>query len=149
MRLLNNRKRYGQAMTLLQPLFADPPAKWEPWFWRGTAHLGMGQLAQAEESFVEGLARDSTIPYLWVQRALVSQHRGHFVAAIESLRQAELLAPELPEVQLNLAYSLETQGKAQLAAGHYNNFLTLTEGKPAYHPARRKVLDRVIRLEKA
>jgi len=146
---LINRKRYEQAMTLLQPLFVDPPVEWEPWFWRGTAYLGMGQLAKAEESFVEGLARDSTIPFLWVQRALVSQQRGHFVAAIESLRQAELLAPELPEVQLNLAYSLETQGNTQLAVGHYHNFLNLTEGKPAYHPARRKVLDRVIRLEEA
>ena len=97
---------------------------------------------------VEGLARDATVPQLWVQRALVSQQRGRFGEALDALRQAELLAPKLPEVQLNLAYSLEALGDGQAAVTHYRTFLTLTEGKRAYHATRKKVLDRIIRLEK-
>lgn len=146
---LIKKRRYGQAVTILQPLFIKPPGTWEPWFWLGTAQLGLGQLKEAEKSFIEGLARDTSVPQLWVQRALVSQQQGKFGEALESLRQAELLAPELPEVQLNLAYSLEIQGTIPLAVEHYNKFLALTEGQPAYHPARRKVLERVIRLEEA
>ena len=146
---LINRKRYGQAMTLLEPLFVAPPEQWEVWFWRGTAHLGLGQLAQAEDSFVEGLALDSTIPHLWVQRALVSQQRGQFGDAVESLRQAELLAPELPEVQLNLGYVLEVRGDARPAVEHYQTFLALTEGKRTYQSARKKVFHRVLQLKKS
>ena len=145
---LIKKRRYGQAVTVLQPLFVKPPETWEPWFWLGTAKLGLGQWKGAEDSFLEGLARDATVPQLWVQRALVSQQQGKFGEAVESLRQAELIAPELPEVQLNLAYSLEVQGNLQRAVDHYHTFLALTEGNPAYHPARRKVLERVIRLEK-
>ena len=145
---LIKQQQYGQAVTSLQPLFVKPPDRWEPWFWLGTAQLGLGQLEEAEESFVEGLARDATVPQLWVQRALVSQQQGKFGEALEGLRQAELIAPKLPEVQLNLAYSLEVQGHIKNAVEHYHSFLALTEGNPAYYPARRKVLERVIRLEK-
>ncbi len=145
---LIKQQQYGQAVTSLQPLFVKPPDRWEPWFWLGTAQLGLGQLEEAEESFVEGLARDATVPQLCVQRALVSQQQGKFGEAVEALRQAELIAPQLPEVQLNLAYSLEVQGHIEPAVDHYHTFLALTEGNPAYYPARRKVLERVIRLEK-
>ena len=140
------KRRYARAVAVLQPLFAEPPERWEPWFWLGTAQLGLGQLEQARGSLMEGLARDATVPQLWVQRALVSQQQGRFGEALDALRQAELLAPKLPEVHLNLAYALEVEGNRLVALKHYRTFLTLTEGKKAYHPTRRKVLDRLSRL---
>ncbi len=139
---------YARAVTVLRPLFVTPPKSAEPWFWLGTAQVGLGQWEAAQNSLVEGLARDATVPQLWVQRALVSQQRGRFGEALDALRQAELLAPTLPEVQLNLAYSLEALGERQVAVTHYRTFLTVTEGKHAYHATRKKVLDRIIRLEK-
>ena len=143
------QRQYAQAINILDPLFAKPPERWEPWFWLGTAQLGLGQLGKARASLVDGLARDATVPQLWVQRALVSQQQGRFGEALDALRQAELLAPELPEVQLNLAYTLEVTGDRLMAGKHYRMFLTLTEGKKAYHATRRKVLDRISRLSKA
>ena len=143
------QRQYAQAINILKPLFAKPPERWEPWFWLGTAQLGAGQLEKARASLVDGLARDATVPQLWVQRALVSQQRGRFGEALDALRQAELLAPELPEVQLNLAYTLEVTGDRLMAGKHYRMFLTLTEGKKAYHATRKKVLDRISRLSKA
>ncbi len=142
------KRRYARAVTVLQPLFVEPPEHWEPWFWLGTAQLGLGQWDNAQASLVEGLARDATVPQLWVQRALVSEQQGRFGEALDALRQAELLAPKLPEVHLNLAYALEVEGNRLLAVKHYRMFLTLTEGKKAYHPTRRKVLDRISRLSK-
>ena len=136
-------------MTLLEPMFLQPPQQWEPWFWRGTAQLGLGKLQMAEEAFLEGLARDSTIPHLWIQRALVSQQRGHYAEAVESLRQAELLSPDLPEVQLNLGYSLELQGELPLAIGHYQTFLKLTEGSRTFLSARKKVFHRILQLKQS
>ena len=142
------KQRYARAVTILQPLFVEPPERWEPWFWLGTAQLGLGQWEKARASLLEGLARDATVPQLWVQRALVSQQEGRFGEALDSLRQAELLAPTLPEVHLNLAYSLDVSGNRLVALKHYRTFLTLTEGKKAYHATRRKVLDRISRLNK-
>jgi len=125
-----------------------PPEHWEPWFWLGTAQLGLGQWDNARASLVEGRARDATVPQHWVQRALVSEQQGRVGEALDALRQAELLAPKLPEVHLNLAYALEVEGNRFLAVKHYRMFLTLTEGKKAYHLTRRKVLDRISRLGK-
>jgi Flp pilus assembly protein TadD len=142
------KRRYARAVTVLQPLFVEPPEHWEPWFWLGTAQLGLSQWEKARASLVEGLARDATVPQLWVQRALVSQQQGRFGEALDALRQAELLAPELPEVQLNLAYSLDVEGNRLVAVRYYRMFLTLTEGQKAYHATRKKVLDRISRLSK-
>ncbi len=142
------QRQYAQAVNVLEPLFAKPPERWEPWFWLGTAQLGLGQWEKAQASLVDGLARDATVPQLWVQRALVSQQQGRFGEALDALRQAELLAPQLPEVQLNLAYSLEVAGDRRVSVKHYRTFLTLTEGKKAYHATRKKVLDRISRLSK-
>lgn len=143
------QRQYAQAINILEPLFVQPPERWELWFWLGTAQLGLGQWEKARASLVDGLARDATVPQLWVQRALVSQQQGRFGEALDALRQAELLAPKLPEVHLNLAYSLEVDGNRFLALKHYRTFLTLTEGKKAYHATRKKVLDRISRLSKA
>ena len=130
--------QYARAVTVLGPLFAKPPERWEPWFWLGTAQLGLGQWEKSQASFVEGLARDATVPQLWVQRALVSQQQGRFGEALDALRQAELLAPRLPEVQLNLGYALEVAGDRLIAVTHYRTFLSLTEGKKAYHATRKE-----------
>jgi Flp pilus assembly protein TadD len=146
---LIQKRRYSHAMTILKPLFVTPPDTWEPWFWLGTAHLGLEQFEQAEEAFLEGLSRNAAIPHLWVQRALVSQQRGLYGEAVEALRQAEMIAPDLPEVQLNLAYSLEAQGQIGVAVQHYQTFLAMTEGRPSYQAARKKVLERILRLEVA
>ena len=143
---LIHTQRYRQAVTILQPLFIEPPDTWGPWFWLGTAKLGLGQWKEAAVLFVEGLARDAKVPHLWVQHALVSQQQGKWREAIEALRHAEFIAPELPEVQLNLAYSFELQGDMKNAVAHYHTFLAMTEGKTPYHGVRKKVLERVIHL---
>ena len=142
------KQQYHKAVELLKPLFASPPKEWEPWFWMGTAQLGLGNLKAAEMQFTEGLIRDGTVAHLWVQRAIVEQQQGKYVQATETLRQAELLAPELPEVQLNLGFSLEKQGFTKLALEHYHAFLSLTEGVSIYSSARKKVFNRALSLEK-
>ena len=144
--LLIEQQSHAEALEVLNPLFATLPDTWEPWFWMGTAQLGVGNLDKAENAFMEGLVRDDTVPYLWVQRAVIEQQRGQYRQAMDALRQAELLAPDLPEVQLNLAYNLEHQGNQKLARRHYQQYLSLTEGTSAYHAVRRKVLERVLRM---
>jgi len=143
---LIKKRRYDLAVIVLGTVMTSSPEEWEPWFWMGTAKLGQGNIEEADAYFIEGLARNGTIPQLWVQRALVGQQEGRYGEAIDFLRQAEILAPDLPEISLNLAYSFETQGNRQLAIQHYRKFLTMTEGNSSYRSARKTVLIRVDHL---
>ncbi len=142
------RKRsYLNAIKVLEPLFAIPPEEWEPWFWMGTAQLGLGHYEKAGDYFREGLGRDETIPEIWVQCALAEHQRGNYSRALSLLRQAELLEPTLPQVHLNLAFTLESQGNTGSALRHYRQYLHLTNRNSTYLLTRQKVLDRILYLE--
>lgn len=148
-RSLVKRRLYSEAVATLSPLFATLPNQWEPWFWMGTAHMGLGQYDEAKEAFREGLARNETISQLWVQLAIVEHQHGQYSQALDALRQAELLTPNLPGVQLNLGFTLEGQGNAKSALQHYRQYLTLTDRNPVHLSTRKKVLDRILRLERS
>lgn len=140
-------RSYLKAIKVLEPIFAIPPEEWEPWFWMGTAQMGLGHYEKAGEYFREGLGRDDTIPELWVQCALAEHQRGKYSRALSLLRQAEFLAPTLPQVHLNLAFTLESQGNTNSALRHYRQFLHLTNRNSSYLLTRQKVLDRILYLE--
>lgn len=131
---------YEEAQAILSPLFHDPPVTWEPWFWMGTAYLGAGQLEQADQYFLSGLARNDKVPQLWIQRALVAQQQGSFQLAVHELRQAEALQPDLPHTHLNMGYAYERMGNNRLANQYFGRFLQLTEGQPEFFSTRKKLL---------
>ncbi|MDR4461580.1 MAG: tetratricopeptide repeat protein [Nitrospirales bacterium] len=133
-------RKYEEAQAMLFPLFHEPPVTWEPWFWMGTAYLGAGQLDQADQFFLSGLARNDKVPQLWIQRALVAQQQGSFQLAVHELRQAEALQPDLPHIHLNMGYAYERMGNNRLANQYFGRFLQLTEGQPAFFSTRKKLL---------
>ncbi|MFZ1744508.1 MAG: tetratricopeptide repeat protein [Nitrospirales bacterium] len=133
---------YKEAQAMLSPLFHDPPVTWEPWFWMGTAYLGAGQLEQADQYFLSGLARNDKVPQLWIQRALVAQQQGSFQLAVHELRQAEALQPDLPHIHLNMGYAYERMGNNRLANQYFGRFLQLTEGQPEFFATRKKLFAR-------
>ena len=146
--LVRNRS-YLKAIHVLEPLFTNPPEEWEPWFWMGTAQMGAGRYEKAGTYFKNGLARDETIPELWVQCALAEHLRGQYSQALNLLHQAELLAPTLPQVHLNLALTLESQGNTRSALRHYRQYLSLTNRNRSYFATRQKVLERILNLEES
>lgn len=135
--------QYEKAVTLLSPLFHDPPVKWQPWFWMGTALLGQEDFEQADQFFLSGLARNDKIPQLWIQRALVAQQRENYQLAIHELRQAESLEADIPHIHLNMGYAYERLGNDRLANRYYGKFLELSEGKPAFFSIRKKLFARL------
>lgn len=141
------RRDYGEAANVLGPLFASPPEDWRPWFWLGTAELGLGNFEAAHSALRQGLVRNEDVPQLWVQWAVVAHQRGQDAQALEALREAERLASDLPEVQLNLALTLERLGSAESAVKHYRRYLSLSQHNPFLHPTREKVLERILHLE--
>ncbi len=139
---------YNEAQAMLSPLFHDPPVTWEPWFWMGTAYLGAGQLEQADQYFLSGLARNDKVPQLWIQRALVAQQQGSFQLAVHELRQAEALQPDLPHIHLNMGYAYERMGNNRLANQYFGRFLQLTEGQPEFFATRKKLFARLTSMTK-
>ncbi len=138
-RQLIQEGQYEEASTLLTPLFHNPPVDWQPWFWMGTALLGKGEMEQADQFFLSGLARNDKVPQLWIQRALVAQQRENYQLAIHELRQAELLDGNLPHIPLNMGYAYEQLGNVRLANQYYGKFLKLSEGNPEFFPIRKKI----------
>jgi TolA-binding protein len=134
--------KYDEAVSFLSPLFKNPPVTWEPWFWMGTALLGQGQLEQADQFFLSGLARNDKIPQLWIQRALVAHQRGEYQLAIHELRRAESLDPAIPHTHLNMGYAYEKLGNDRLAGEYYAKFMKLSEGNPAFFSIRKKLYAR-------
>lgn len=136
-------EKYEDAVALLSPLFHDPPVKWQPWFWMGTALLGKGDMEQADQFFLSGLARNDKVPQLWIQRALVAQQRGDFQLAIHELRQAESIEADIPHIHLNMGYAYERLGNDRLANQYYEKFLKLSEGQPTFFSTRKKLFARL------
>ncbi len=134
--------KYDEAVSVLTPLFTDPPVNWEPWFWMGTALLGQDDLEQADQFFLSGLARNDKIPQLWIQRALAAHQRGDYQLAIHELQRAESLDAALPHIHLNMGYAYEKLGNARLANDYYAKFLKLSEGNPAFFSIRKKLYAR-------
>ena len=135
--------KYEEALSILSPLFDNSPTEWEPWFWMGTAYLGKGDLEQADQYFLSGLARNDKVPQMWIQRALVAQQRGEYQLAIHELRQAESLQPDLPHIHLNMGYAYDQLGNERLANQYYGKFMQLTEGNPEFFSTRKKLLARL------
>ncbi len=140
--------KYEEAQAMLVPLFHDPPVTWEPWFWMGTAYLGAGQLEQADQYFLSGLARNDKVPQLWIQRALVAQQQESYQLAVHELRQAEALQPDLPHIHLNMGYAYERMGNNRLANQYFGRFLQLTEGQPEFFSIRKKLFARLTSMTK-
>jgi Flp pilus assembly protein TadD len=136
---------YEDAVALLSPLFHDPPVNWQPWFWMGTALLGKGDMEQADQFFLSGLARNDKVPQLWIQRALVAQQRGDYQLAIHELRQAESLDADIPHIHLNMGYAYEQLGNDRMANQYYGKFLKLSENNPTFFSTRKKLYARLTR----
>ena len=93
----------------------------------GTALLGKGDIEQADQFFLSGLARNDKVPQLWIQRALVAQQHGDYQLAIHELRQAESLEADVPQIHLNMGYAYEQLGNDRMANQYYGKFLKLSE----------------------
>ncbi len=142
-RHLINIGSYSEAIDILKPIIDRQEETWDTYLLMGAAYLGLGELDHAETYSEMGLAMNGKIPQLWLQCAIVEQQRGKHEAALLILNEAEKLAPDIPEVQLNIGYSYDAIGNQRLSEKAYNSFLKLTEGSPAYMMVRYKVLERL------
>ncbi len=137
---------FHDAVEVLQPMFASPPRRWQPYFLMGTAYLGLGDLVKADSYLIQGIAVDGKQTGLWVQRAVVAQQKGQDEVALRFLYEAERLNSSLPEIQLNKGFSNDKLGRVKEAVKAYRSFLSLSEGNQGFTETRRKILNRLMEL---
>jgi Flp pilus assembly protein TadD len=134
---------YAAAGINAQTLARDFPERWEPWFWLGTAQLAQGQKDAAETALEHASRLDPKVARVWIQRAIVAQERDDHAAAVRLLNEARELAPNSPQIYLNLGYSNDALNLSAEAEKNYRHFLSLTEGDNSYSEQRKHVIKRL------
>ena len=127
---------YKSAIQTLKPQLKKFPDNWNLLFWLGSAQIGLHNFKQADVLLKRAQTINPNLPQLWTQRALIAQEQGDHVEALKHLFKAQDLAPNTPEIILNIAYSYEALGDKNGAAYSYKEFLRLTKDKPGYESLR-------------
>ena len=134
-----SRGRYYQALSTLEQLDPVPENRADVWLIKGSAHLGIGQLDQAEVAFASARALAPDNAQIAVQQAILRQEQGDHPGALEILNAAAARHPNVPEVYLNKGYSEQALGGVREAQRSFRIFLQLTEARSLYDPQRQVV----------
>mgnify|MGYP005726827151 CR=1 FL=1 len=111
-------------LDVLEPVFTLAKPPWRAWFYRGTAHLLTGALAEAKEHLERALEDGSRESAVWVQLAVVEQRLDNHAGALQLLEIAASIEPDDAQVHLNRAYSHERLGHLESAKDAYRRYLT-------------------------
>ncbi len=131
-----------QALTVFEPLLQPDNPDWQPWFWAGTARLAQHELASANQNFETATNKNSKLPALWVQLAVLAQERDEQEAALQYLAVAQQLDSNYGQIHLNKAYSLERLGRLKQAREAYQQFL-ISDVETNSQDLRTRVLRRI------
>ncbi len=134
-----SRGRYQHALSTLERVGSVPDNRPDFWLVKGSAHLGIGQLDQAETAFDAAQALAPYNAQIAVQRAILKQERGDHAAALQILELFADRNPNVPEIFLNQGYSHQALGSTREARRSFRTFLIMTEGRSLYQPQRRVV----------
>ncbi len=86
-------------------------------------------------------------PEPWNELGVIFANHKDYRRAIGFLNKAETLAPDSPQVALNLAVVNDIGfNKAAIAIGYYKKYLTLTTKNPELEPKRKQVIERIRQL---
>ena len=104
--------RSAQKSADASPAAASAPAGQDPEkiFAEGEASLGEGDLDAAERSFKRVLAIDPRAGTAYANLGVIEMRRKHWQPALDNLRKAEKLAPEIAGIRLNIGLIHYRQG---------------------------------------
>ncbi len=130
---------YKKSIKILRPVLFNKKENWEILFWIGSAKLGLGLYNEADDYFKKALTLNLKIPQLWIQRAIIAQEKNEHRRALTFLQKAQALAPNSPEILLNIAYSNDALGDQNGAVFAYRDFLSLTRNNSQFFQQRQAV----------
>lgn len=135
-RLALSRGSYGLALATLAELEDAPEDRSEFWFIKGSAHLGLGQLAIAEDALSAARALAPMSAQVVVQLSILHQEKGEHARAVAMLEEAAIHHAQVPEIYLNLGYSQLALGDEGRARKSFRTFLELTSDSAIYAQQR-------------
>jgi len=138
-RVALSREQYPQALDALETLSPVPERRPDFWLVKGSAHLGLGQLAAAEQAFASAQPLAPGNAQIAVQRAIIKQEEGDHASALQILQDAAVRHPDVPEIFLNQGYSQQALGAIPDARRSFHIFLRMTEGRSLYAQQRQAV----------
>ncbi|MEM9603847.1 MAG: tetratricopeptide repeat protein [Pseudomonadota bacterium] len=125
-RLLTMSRDASKAVLVLKPLLLQENYNWQPWFWAGTALLQIRELSGAARLLDQALARNRSVPAIWVQRAIVEQENGSAESALQLLHAASKISPHNTSVLLNMAISTnKVDHLSHLSEGYYKKYVKM------------------------
>jgi len=132
-RLLDKRQ-YREAAPLLNEIVAIDPADFQAWTELGTAHLGDGDVAEAEKAYRRAIQERPTftLALLNLGRLLITQHR--YNESIDALSLATEVRPDSADSQFLLGQTYLKLKLGSRAVPHLNEALRLDpNGKADAH----------------
>ncbi|MGV6807364.1 MAG: hypothetical protein ACWA5K_05620 [bacterium] len=130
---------YQKSLSKLDSLVTPPEFRGDYWLIKGSAHLGLGQLALAEKSFEAAKVLAPENAQIVVQLAILNQEKGDHQAAVLLLEDASSKHHDVPEVFLNLGFSQQAVGENSAAERSFNTFMKMTRGRALYETQRQVV----------
>jgi len=132
-RLLDKRQ-YREAAPLLNEVVSIDPADFQAWTELGTAHLGGGDVAEAEKAYRRAIQERPTftLALLNLGRLLITQHR--YNESIDALSLATEVRPDSADSQFLLGQTYLKLKLGSRAVPHLNEALRLDpNGKADAH----------------
>lgn len=136
----------NQAVEALFELRSAKGPELEDWRYHylvGAAEMKLGRQAKAQDALSTAIKLNPRQPEARLKRAVLNQEQGLHNDAMADLREAEKIAPLLPEVYLNQGYSADALNRLSEARTAYLQFLNLSKSKASYGATRAWVTKRL------
>jgi Flp pilus assembly protein TadD len=136
----------NQAVEALFELRAAKGQQLEDWRYHylvGVAEMKLGRRDKAHEALSAAVKINPRQAEPRLKRAVLNQEQGLHNDAMADLREAEKIAPLLPDVYLNQGYSADALNRLREARVAYLQFLKLSESTASYGATRDWVTKRL------
>jgi tetratricopeptide (TPR) repeat protein len=130
---------FARAIELLRPLIGTSITDAAFWLTLGEAHMGVGDIAQAEKAFRKTAELDSRSSSAQYSLGYLLQLRNHLPEAIEAYGRAVEADPYKAEAFGNLAAAYFRTGEQEKALAALKSALVLEPGNLTWRAAQRTV----------
>lgn len=140
---LINANQAVEALFELRSAIGPELEDWRYHYLVGAAEMKLGRQVKAQEALSTAIKLNPRQPEARLKRAVLNQEQGLHNDAMADLREAEKIAPQLPEVYLNQGYSADALNRLGEARTAYLQFLNLSKSKANYGATRAWVTKRL------
>ena len=140
---LISQAQFEVALDAVNQVESDVGETWQTRYLKGTASQGLSRWDDAISALTRAHQLNPSSVKVLIARAICLQELGNHAAALDDLRLARALNPDMPEIALNAGYSLDALGRRNDAIREYKKYLEVTANRNEYAKVRAWVVKRV------